>query len=438
MNPLAVTFLLVNAIALMTLPRRWALLPLLMGACYMTNAQSIDVGPFHFTVLRVLLLLGIIRSKTRKEQLAGGLIGMDRVMLIWAAWFLCSSIFHKPFGEALVTRLGVCYNAMGIYFLIRTFCGGPEDLIQIIKIIAIILAPVALEMANEKLTSRDMFGYFGGVPVEILIRDDKLRAQGPFGHPILAGTVGGLCVPLMLGIWSQHRRVATIGLIACIIMILASASSGPIMTAVFSIAAMILWRWRWIIRYMKIGAVIIYILCNIVMTRPAYYLLEKIDLTGSSAGYHRAAIIEAGIGHLGEWWLGGSDFTRHWMPYGVSFSPNHVDITNHYLFYGVDGGFPLMFIFMCAVWLGFRYVAQTLQLRANAPIEEQYLIWSTGALLFGHACTMVSVAYFDQSVMFLYLSLAVIASIYAKSVNAARQGEDFSETMDAPPAIPAA
>ena len=416
MTLIGILFLLATAVGIFVLPRHLALLPLLMGACYMTGGQSILIGPFHFTVLRILIPLGFIRSRLRQEQIVGGYKGMDRLLLMWGAWYLFSSVFHKSIGETLVYHLGGALDVLGFYFLIRLFCQTKEDLVQIIKITAFVLVPVAIEMINEKFTGHNIFGYLGGVPVDTLMRDGKVRAQGPFGHPILAGTVGAFCVPLMIGIWIQHPRVAKIGLAACLGMVLASASSGPIMTVAFGVLGLVLWRWRRFTGQMRIAAVLTYIACDIFMTRPAYYLLEKIDLTGSSTGYHRAAIIDAGIKHFDEWWAGGTDYTRHWMPYGVSWSEDHSDITNQYLFSGVNGGFALMVLFTCMVWLGFRYTGQTLRLQPKAPFEEQYLIWSMGAMLFAHATTMMSVAYFDQSIMFFYLNLAVITTMHANAL----------------------
>lgn len=426
---------------IVALPRKWAPLPLIVGACYTTNAQSIDIGPFHFTVLRVLLAIGFMRSFSRGEKLPGGLKGLDKIILFWSACFVCSSVFHKPFGDALVFRLGVCYNVVGIYFLIRILCQSTEDLVQLIKIIAVVLVPVAFEMANEKLTGKNMFGLLGGVPVDVLTREGKLRAQGPFGHPILAGTVGGLCLPYMIGLWRTNPLVAKIGMGACVGMVLASTSSGPLMTVVFGIFAVVMWKWQRFIPAMRIAAVITYIICDIVMTRPAYYLLEKIDLTGSSSGYHRAAIIQAAFSHLGEWWLGGTDYTRHWMPYGVSWSPNHIDITNHYLYYGVDGGLPLMLLFIAAVWTAFRYMGQSLKLQRGAPFNDRFLIWCVGAGLFAHASTMISVAYFDQSSLFLYTNLAVVGSMHAMSQASPRLGNAGTppvrpSTAQAMPATP--
>jgi len=53
MNDFALTMVLLNAVALLILPRRWAPLPLLIGTCYMTLGQGIELGPFSFTVVRI-------------------------------------------------------------------------------------------------------------------------------------------------------------------------------------------------------------------------------------------------------------------------------------------------------------------------------------------------------------------------------------------------
>ena len=41
------------------------------------------------------------------------------------------------------------------------------------------------------------------------------------------------------------------------------------------------------------------------------------------------------------------------------------------------------------------------------------MIFCFGAALFAHAATSISVAYFDQSMLFFWLTIAVISSIYS-------------------------
>ena len=431
MMPLAILFTLVASIALLVLPRRWAAVPLLAGACYMTVAQRIEIGPFTLHIVRLLIAVGALRVIMRGEYLGRGLNGLDKIMLVLGVWTIFSSFFHKTTeeGNPLVFRLGLVYNLTGIYFLFRHFVHDFQDAVNLLKAIACVLALVALEMVQEHVTKHNYFSIFGGVPEMAWIRDGKLRAQGPFSHPILAGSVGAVCLPLMIGLYRLNTRASMLGTIACIGMVFASASSGPLMSLMVSIFALGLWRWRHFTSQMRIAVVIGYLILSLVMTDPAYYIVARIDLTGSSTGWHRARLIEMGIAHLNEWWLAGTDYTRHWMPTGVSWSPDHTDITNYYLKLGVIGGLPLMGLLIAAMVVGFRYIGPSLRLSKEEPWEEQILLWSFGAALLTHAATCTSVSYFDQSYVFLFLNLAVISSlrsaILLQSVAHEEQGEEI-------------
>jgi hypothetical protein len=72
-----------------------------------------------------------------------------------------------------------------------------------------------------------------------------------------------------------------------------------------------------------------------------------------------------------------------------------------------------MLIFMTALGVAFCYVGRCLRAAAEAPWEEQFFIWSVGAALLGQAATCISVAYFDQSYVFLFLNMALISSMWA-------------------------
>jgi hypothetical protein len=94
------------------------------------------------------------------------------------------------------------------------------------------------------------------------------------------------------------------------------------------------------------------------------------------------------------------------MPSGVAWSANHTDITNHYLRMGVLGGLPLMLLFIFTLTRGFSMIGRALRQQLELPRNSQFLLWACGASLFTHAVTCISVSYFDQSIVFLYLSLA--------------------------------
>ena len=413
MNAIATTFLLFASVALIFLPRRWAPLPLLAGACYMTLGQGIEIGPFHFTVFRMIVLVWVIRMLLRGERPGGGLVKLDWVMAAWAAAAILSSPFHAVPVDALVFRLGIVFDTLGIYFLTRAFCQRKEDVVHFIKIIALVLVPVALAMLSERFTQRNLFSVFGGVEEAVTVRDGKLRAQGPFLHPILAGTVGAVCAPLIAGISRTHPVAAKLGVAACLGMVITSSSSGPIMSLLSAGFALAAWHWRHLTRQMRVAGILGYILLDIVMNQPAYYILAKIDLTGSSTGWHRARLIESAFEHLGEWWWAGTDKTRHWMASGVAWNTDHTDITNYYLRMGVNGGLPLMLLFIWGLWVSFQYVGHTLRVKPEMPTADQFTVWAIGSSLFAQAVTCVSVSYFDQSFLFLYTCLGMLATLKA-------------------------
>jgi hypothetical protein len=217
----------------------------------------------------------------------------------------------------------------------------------------------------------------------------------------------------MIGIWRKHPRIAKGGLGACLLMVVTSASSGPVASLLVSVFALLFWRWRQYTRQVCIAAFAGYILLDAIMNAPAYYLLARIDLAGGSTGWHRAALIEASIKYFGEWWFSGTDYTAHWMPTGVPWSDDHTDITNYYLGLGVKGGLPLMVLFMMMMWAGFRNIGTTLRLQVedDSAGEDQFFVWSIGASLLAHAATAISIAYFDQSVVFIYLTLGLTTSL---------------------------
>ncbi|MGB9553516.1 MAG: O-antigen ligase family protein, partial [bacterium] len=274
---------------------------------------------------------------------------------------------------------------------------------------------VALEMLNEQFTHRNMFSFFGGVGETPAFREGHFRSQGPFRHSILAGTVGAVCFPLVVGIWRTNPLGAKLGVVACLMMVVTSFSSGPVMSLIWGILALIAWRWRDQTRKILVGAVVGYVFLDLIMKAPAYYLIARIDITGGSTGWHRAKLIESAIEHLSEWWLYGTDYTRHWMPTGVSWSPDHTDITNHYIQMGVLGGLPLMILFILGLWWGFKYVGQIVRgeqiVQGSRNDEQKFLAWALGSSLFSHAVTSVGVSFFDQSFLFLYLVLAATSSL---------------------------
>jgi len=429
MNPLALIFLLVCAGALLGVDRKWAPVPLLIGCTYMTMGQGINIG-INLPVYRLLLLVGVLRVIVKQERLPGGLNTIDKLMIAWGLWTVFCSLFHDAKREGPVYASGMVFNQALPYFLIRIWCTDIEEVGDVIRIIALLLVPLAGEMLAEKLTGKNIFSVFGKVSFNVLIRDGKLRAQGPFGTPILAGTLGATCIPLFIGILKRHRTEAILGIAAGIFIVFSSASSGPVMSLMAGAGALMLWKWKSGVGILRKGLVVMYVLLSFVMAKPPYYLISRIDLSGGSTGWHRSFLIDRTILFFNEWWLFGTDKTRHWMPFqGIGADPNHTDITNYYIAFGVSSGLLGLGLVIWMMVMAYRWAGKVHDMRIDTRPDDSFMIWCMGASLFAHTVTGISVSYFDQTMLYFWLSVAVISSIYSViQLEPATSGrEDFED-----------
>lgn len=417
MNAIALILFMATAAGILLAPRKWAALPFLVGCCYVTVGQGLDLGGLNLPIVRMLVIIGIIRIIMRGEGMSGGVNGLDKVVISWAIWVFFVSIFHEwvP-GSGPIYTAGSLLNTVGFYFMIRSFCDDPEDLADLLVALCFVLAPVGIFMLIEQVYHWNVFSVFGGVMDSPAMRNGRFRAQGPFNHAILAGTVGAACFPFAIAIWNRHRTASVVGLVACILMIVSCASSGPIISLFLSGGALLLWKFRPLVRLMRMAALPVYILLALMMERPPYFLISEIDLTGASTGWHRSFLIQQTIEHFNEWWLFGTDRTIHWMPNQGHISAIHTDITNQYIAYGVSGGILSMALVILILGLSFRTVGRLVD-SLNVAEGQGFIFWCIGASLFSLAASGISVSFFGQAMFFFWLPIAAIASFFVPTVH---------------------
>jgi len=96
---------------------------------------------------------------------------------------------------------------------------------------------------------------------------------------------------------------------------------------------------------------------------------------------------------------------------------------------GSLGGLLLMLLFIVTLAKGFSFVGSALHQASCQDTNYGFTVWALGASLFAQAVTCLSVSYFDQSFLFLYLALAGIGS--ARSATETTQPiESVSTTGD--------
>jgi hypothetical protein len=149
------------------------------------------------------------------------------------------------------------------------------------------------------------------------------------------------------------------------------------------------------------------------MERAPYYVIQRLEVVGGSTGWYRARLIDAALEHIDEWWIGGTDYTRHWVYGGFAITEDHIDFTNHYLILGVTGGLPLMLLHIAIITVGFSFVGRGLVNGKTRTAQQRFTLWTLGSSLLAHVVTNISVSYFDQSFLFFYFTLAAIACAHS-------------------------
>ena len=209
---------------------------------------------------------------------------------------------------------------------------------------------------------------------------------------------------------ANHRKKALLGWSACLTIVLTSASSGPVLSAAAGLFGVYMWRYRHRMRLARWLALLGYIALDLIMKDPAYFIIARIDLAGGSTSWYRARLIQSALEHLSEWWLIGTDYTRHWMWVVVSWSPDHTDITSEYIQLGIWGGLPLVALFVLVLKRAFGAVGKTTADLQKSNEQQAYAVWTLGCSLFAITVTGFSVSFFDQSVTLIWLVLATIGS----------------------------
>lgn len=416
LHPVGLSAVLVLGTAMLLVPRRWAILPILVMACFISPAQRLVIGGFDFDLLRLMVVFGWTRLLVRGELQPIGFKWIDAVTIAMAIIGTITYTMLRGDSAALTNRLGWSFDLLGMYFLFR-FIVRDWKTVETAAIGFVVLSmPVAFFFVIEWMTGRNLFAVLGGVREITHVRGGRLRCQGAFAHPILAGCFWATLLPMMAALWwrdAAGRVLAAVGCFFAVVIIFCSSSSTPIMTVLFVVFAAAMFPIRHWMKWVFAAAVLATIILDLIMNKPVYHLIGRINVFSSSTGWHRFNIIDQAVKHFHEWWQLGIIDTWHW---GVT------DITNQYVLAGIRGGFFTMLALILIMALAYILVGRTWRYVQR----DRYLLamsWAMGVALFAHTVTFISVSYFGQIDVIWYLLLASIASLApsTQAVAAARR-----------------
>lgn len=411
LHPVGLALVLVLGTLMLILPRRHAGLMLIVMACSVAPAQRLVVAGLDFNLLRIMVLFGWARLLMRNEFAGFRWHRLDTWVVAWAVVGSVIYTIQQGAASALIYKAGASFDAIGMYFLYRCLVRDMDDLVVLIKGLVLISIPVAGFLLLEKSTGRNMFAVFGGVSEITQVRFGKVRAQGPFSHAILAGTFWAALVPMMAALWWRRgngRMFALIGVVTTIVIVIACASSTPMAALGAALFGALMWSMRHWMRWVRWGLLAMLLGLHVVMNKPVWHLIARIDLVGGSTGWHRYNLINQAIHRFPEWALFGTRGTAHWG-YGLS------DVTNHYVLEGVRGGFVTLVLFVGQIVIAFGAIGALRRVVQGDRMKEP-MAWAMGVAMFVHVTAFIAVSYFGQIIVVWYMLLAICASLDPRRV----------------------
>ncbi|MEJ5260052.1 MAG: hypothetical protein WHS88_07680 [Anaerohalosphaeraceae bacterium] len=406
LHPLGLIAVLCLGVCVLFVPRRWSVVPFLLIACFISTAQRLVLFGADLTLLRILVLFGFLRVLIRNEYQPFTWNLLDTLV---TAWLLSqTAIYTLQIGttSALMNRLGFAFESLGCYFYFRTQIRDWKDVSSAITGCIWISVLVAVFFMIEWSTGRNLFAFFGGVPEITAVREGRLRCQGAFSHPILAGCFWVSLLPLMACHWwksPSDRRLAAVGVVCCLLIVAACSSSTPVAGIFFALLGGGLFALRRHLSLIRWGVVVLLVVLHFVREKPVWHLVSRVNIVGGSTGWHRYHLMDAAIRHFGEWALLGTPSTAHWG-YGLN------DVTNQYILEGVRGGLLSLLLFIGVLTAAF-VKAGRLQRSVKTDRYRLYLFWALGVSLFVHCMNFIAVSYFGQIYVIFFLLLGMISSL---------------------------
>ncbi|MFZ9915418.1 MAG: hypothetical protein ACO3IB_08825 [Phycisphaerales bacterium] len=389
------------------------MLALLIAAMWLPSGQRVLIAGADFSLVRILCCVALAKFAAGSQILRIQFSAVDLLVVGGGvARALCTFITHGGIPPA-ITSIGGSIEIVGAYLVTRAALRSREDLVWLGRWTLVFALPIAAIFMIEWSTGRNMLSVFGGVPLMTAIREGRLRCQGAFAHPILAGCFFVALAPLWVAQWSLARGalICWTGLALTSVVVFCCSSSTPLAAFGLTVVALLSYRgWRHlrIVLYTGIASAIV---LHFLMTKGIWHLIARIDLFAGNTGWHRAHLIEESINHFDEWWLFGTVSTAHWG-YGLQ------DVTNQYLIEGTRGGIWAMFALLLSIVISMAGIGRALRRWPDAS-PEHWMAYCAGVSIFAQSFIFLAVSYFGQTVIIWPVTLA-IALLWGELADAPR------------------
>jgi hypothetical protein len=416
-NPFVLAAVVIAGILIYKGPRKRAITAFLAAAILIPDDQVLVVGSLHFPMLRVLILFGLVRMireriSAKSRVFAGGMNGIDIASILLGVFVAINGVLLFRESAQVVFQLGNLLSGFGAYFLLRHLIRDQEDVKRALRVLAYSAIAVAALMAWEQATGRNpYYSALGGANANVwgsvAVRDGSFRATGCFGQPILAGTFGGIILPLFVGWWwkeKKDRKLAAAGILASTAIPFMANSSTALFAFLGGVLGLCFWMLRRRMRIIRWAAASALVGLHLVMKAPVWHLISRVSLTQGSDSEHRYQLVNQCILHFSSWWMIG---TKDYPTWGWDLW----DLGNQYVAIADQSGLIPLLSFLAIFVFGFKYLGVA-RVRFDGDRKQQFFIWAFGASLLANVVGFFGISYFDQTIVVWYAILAMIGAIY--------------------------
>jgi hypothetical protein len=431
LHPLVAIWLLIAVVLVLTRPRGQALVVFLVSCFTIPVGQVVVLGSLHFTVLRILIIAGLIRrasiiGSSPRGKFPGGFNGIDQMVVLWTISMLVILSLQWMNMQALIHNLGDFLDAVGGYLVVRFLIPDGEAIKRTIKTLAWVCVIQGVCMTNEQIIHRNIFGYLGGMALTVTVRDGKIRSEGVMGC-IYAGVFAGVLIPMFIWLWTagKSRVAACAGLAGATAMVITSNSSTSWMAIAGSAVGLAFWPLRKQMRLVRWILGLTLLALHLVMNGPVWSLIARVDLTGSSSSYHRYYLLDNCIRHFSDWWLLGYKYYNNW---GWSMW----DLCNQFVVVALIGGL-MSLIFYVAIFIRTFGAVGKARKMVSGQRKREWLLWCLGVDLFATMVAHFGINYMAQMMMGFFSLLACIsvAAFEARPASRATKAPDEMSSGDA-------
>jgi hypothetical protein len=411
-HPVVLVALLLAIALILFLPRKYVVVPVLLMSFLVPLGQQVMAGGFHLHVIRIVLFASLIRMLVtkrppQKRAVKDGWDLLDKVFMTWAICRALAFVLLFREGGAVANQAGVLLDSLGGYFTLRFLIQDQEDIERTIKVLGFITVVLAAGMLNEHFRHLNVWGYLGGARLIPEMREGSLRAQGPFAHPLLAGSFGATMLSLFAWLWigGKSKAMAAVFIVSSGIVAVMAASSTPILAFAAGIFGICMWPLRRQLKIFRWSIVAALVGLQVMMKAPVWFIIAHVDLVGGSSGYHRARLIDQFIRNFFDWWLVGTNDNGSW-------GWDMWDTSNQFVQEGESGGLVAFVLFLALIVICFKKIGNARK-TAEGTGTQEWFYWLLGTTLFAHIVAFFGVTYFDQTKMLWFAVLSIIVAATA-------------------------